>query len=197
MRNSLFLRCECYQSIYILGYLVGTTSPAVLCRPLWNLIGVSVVVWRYVCGLDTVLPLIFVTFFRILNLVVFHIWILLKCIDSGYLVCATPPTVLYQSFWNFTGVFFMVWRYACGLDIILRSIFFFIDSSYSKKKKLKGGGHKFTEFACLTIIWFGFHWRKTWTALSLYWQEFVVIQSSPRKPKVLTEHQKEVMKERK
>ena len=28
--------------------------------------------------------------------------------------------VLYQSFWNFAGVFFMVWGCACGLDIIVR-----------------------------------------------------------------------------
>ena len=33
---------------------------------------------------------------------------------------ATPPTVLYRFFRNFTGVLVMVFRYACGLDIILR-----------------------------------------------------------------------------
>ena len=36
---------------------------------------------------------------------------------------ATPLTVFYQSFWNFTDVFFMVWGYACGLDIIVRLFF--------------------------------------------------------------------------
>ena len=59
-------------------------------------------------------------FNRILNVVIFQSWILLKCIDGGYLVCATPPAVLCPSLPNFTGVFVMVWRCACGLDIILR-----------------------------------------------------------------------------
>ena len=39
--------------------------------------------------------------------------------DREYLVGATP-TVLYRFFQNFSGVLNMVWRYACGLDIILR-----------------------------------------------------------------------------
>ena len=43
--------------------------------------------------------------------------ILSKGIDSGYLLCAIPPTVLCWSFWNFTGVFVLVWRCACGFDI--------------------------------------------------------------------------------
>ena len=37
---------------------------------------------------------------------------------------ASPHTVLYRFFQNFTGVMVMVWRYACGLDIILRYFFF-------------------------------------------------------------------------
>ena len=45
------------------------------------------------------------------------------CIDSGYLVSATPHAILYQSFWNFAHDFSMVWRCACGLDIILAFIF--------------------------------------------------------------------------
>ena len=36
----------------------------------------------------------FCHFFCILNLVIFQARILSKCIDSGYLVCAAPPTVL-------------------------------------------------------------------------------------------------------
>ena len=36
-----------------------------------------------------------------------------KCIDSGYLVGATPLTVFLQLFWNFADVFGMEWRYAC------------------------------------------------------------------------------------
>ena len=43
--------------------------------------------------------------------------------DRGYLVGATPTTVLYQFFGNFTGVLVMVWRHACSLDIILRLFF--------------------------------------------------------------------------
>ena len=43
--------------------------------------------------------------------------------DRGYLVGATPPTVLYRLFQNFTGVLVMVWRYACSLCIILRLFF--------------------------------------------------------------------------
>ena len=39
------------------------------------------------------------------------------------LVSATPLTVLCQSFWNFACVFIMVWRCACGLDIIVRLFF--------------------------------------------------------------------------
>ena len=74
--------------------------------------------------------IIFCHFSRILNLVIFQSWKLLKCMDSGYLVCATPPAVLCQSFSNVTDVFVMIWQYACGLDIIIRSFFFFIDISY-------------------------------------------------------------------
>ena len=54
-----------------------------------------------------------------MNLVIFRP----QCIDSGYLVSATPHTILYQSFLNFAHVFSMVWRCACGLDIILALIF--------------------------------------------------------------------------
>ena len=46
-----------------------------------------------------------------------------QCIDCGYLVMATPHTILYQSFWNFAHVFSMVWRCACDLGIILALIF--------------------------------------------------------------------------
>ena len=62
---------------------------------------------------------IFCRFFHFVNLVIF--WP--QWIDSGYLVSATPHTILYQSFWNFAHVFSMVWRCAYGLDIILALIF--------------------------------------------------------------------------
>ena len=38
--------------------------------------------------------IIFCHFFRNSNLVIFYAFLLSKRIDSGYLVCATPPTVL-------------------------------------------------------------------------------------------------------
>ena len=69
--------------------------------------------------------IIFYYFFRKLNLAIFHTFLLSKWIDSWYLVCATPPTVLCQFLWNFTGVLIMVWRYACGLDIILTLFFYY------------------------------------------------------------------------
>ena len=59
-----------------------------------------------------------------MNLAIFLTFLLSKWMDSGYLVCASPPTVLYWFFWNFTGVLDMVWRYACGLDIILKLFFY-------------------------------------------------------------------------
>ena len=39
-------------------------------------------------------------------------------IDRGYLVIATPHTILYWSLWNLAHVFFRVYRSACSLDII-------------------------------------------------------------------------------
>ena len=63
--------------------------------------------------------IIFYHFFRIFNLDIFRALILQICIWSIYLVSATPPTVFGESFWNFTVVFRMVWRYAyCFLRIL-------------------------------------------------------------------------------
>ena len=63
--------------------------------------------------------IIFYHFFRIFNLDIFRALILQICIWSVYLVSATPPTVFGESFWNFTVVFRMVWRYAyCFLRIL-------------------------------------------------------------------------------
>ena len=39
---------------------------------------------------------------------------------SRYFVPLTPPTVSVRSFWNFTDVLRMVWRYACGFFRILK-----------------------------------------------------------------------------
>ena len=43
----------------------------------------------------------FCHFFHFANFVIPWPQILWKCIDSGYLVSATPHTILYRSFWNF------------------------------------------------------------------------------------------------
>ena len=44
-------------------------------------------------------------------------------IYHGRLMSVTPLTVFYQSFWNFADVFFLLWRCARGLDIIVRLFF--------------------------------------------------------------------------
>ena len=64
--------------------------------------------------------IIFYHYFRIFNVDIFWALILQKCIGNRYLVPSTPPTVFGQSFWNFTEAFRMVWRYACGVFIILK-----------------------------------------------------------------------------
>ena len=68
--------------------------------------------------------IIFYHFLRIFNLDIFRALILQICIWSMYLVSATPPTDFGESFWNFTDVLRMVWRYAyCFLRIL--KLFFF------------------------------------------------------------------------
>ena len=65
----------------------------------------------------------FCQFFHFVNFVIFWPQILWKSRDSGYLVSATPHTILYRSLWNFAHVCAMVWRCAYGLDITLELIF--------------------------------------------------------------------------
>ena len=78
-------------------------------------------VWRYACGLDKILRLFLLLFCK-LNLAIFGTLSIPMRMDRGYLVGATPPSVFYRFFGNFIGVLVIVWRYACGLDIILRLI---------------------------------------------------------------------------
>ena len=52
--------------------------------------------------------IIFCYFLCKLNFVIFQALYIKKCMDRGYLVGATPPTVLYRFFRNFTGVLVMV-----------------------------------------------------------------------------------------
>ena len=119
----------CPSAHYRKRYLVGATPHTVLYRFFWNFTGVLVMLWRYACGLDIILRL----FLSKLNLAIFRALSITMWMDRGYLVDATPPTVLYRFFWNFTGVLVMVWKYACGLDIILRLIivtFLSVELSY-------------------------------------------------------------------
>ena len=67
--------------------------------------------------------IIFYHFFPFFNLDISRALILQICIWSMYLVSATPPTVFGQSFWNFTGVLRMVWRYAYCFFRILKLFF--------------------------------------------------------------------------
>ena len=67
--------------------------------------------------------IIFYHFLRIFNLDIFRAFILQICIWSMYLVSATPPTVFGESFWNFTDVLRMVWRYAYCFFRILKLFF--------------------------------------------------------------------------
>ena len=67
--------------------------------------------------------IIFYHFLRIFNLDIFRALILQICIWSMYLVSATPPTVFGESFWNFTDVLRMIWRYAYCFFRILKLFF--------------------------------------------------------------------------
>ena len=68
--------------------------------------------------------IIFSHFCCFVNLVFFQYEMLSKCIDSGYLLGATPLTVFPQLFWNFADVFGMEWRCACDLGTIFWFFFF-------------------------------------------------------------------------
>ena len=103
--------------------LVSATPPTVLGQSFWNFTGVLRMVWRYAYCFFQNPEIIFYHFFPIFNLDIFRALILQICIWSMYLVSATPPTVLGQSFWNFTGVLRMVWRYAYCFFRILKLFF--------------------------------------------------------------------------
>ena len=104
-------------------YLVSATPPTVFGESFWNFTGVLRMVWRYAYCFFQNPEIIFYHFFRIFNLDIFRALILQICIWSMYLVSATPPTVFGKSFWNFTGVLRMVWRYAYCFFRILKLFF--------------------------------------------------------------------------
>ena len=104
-------------------YLVPSTPPTVFGQSFWNFTGAFAMVWRIACVFFQNPEIIFYYFFRIFNLDIFWALILQKYIGSRYLVPSTPPTVLGQSFWNFTRALRMVWKYACGFFRILKLFF--------------------------------------------------------------------------
>ena len=64
-----------------------------------------------------------IDFCHIVNFVIFWPQILWKCIDSEHCVSATPYTISILSSCNFAHLVSMVWRCACGLDLILQLVF--------------------------------------------------------------------------
>ena len=104
-------------------YLVPLTPPTVFGRSFWNFTWAFRMAWRYACGFFQNHEIIFYYFFRIFNLDIFWVLILLKHIGSRYLVPVTHTTVLSRSFWNFTGALRMVWRYVCVFFRILKLFF--------------------------------------------------------------------------
>ena len=95
------------------GYLVSATPHTISYRSFLNFAHVFPMVWKCAYGLDIILKLYFVPFSYLWTFVIFWPQILWKCRDSGYLVSATPHTILYRSLWNFAHVFAMVWKWAC------------------------------------------------------------------------------------
>ena len=115
--NLVIFRPQCIDN----GYLVSATPQTILYQSFWNFAHVFSMVWR--CIWFGYNPFInFYHFFHFANFCHFLTSDSMKCCDSGYLVSATPHTVLYWSFLNFVYVFTMVWRCAYGLDIILELI---------------------------------------------------------------------------
>ena len=104
-------------------YFLPATPPTVLGQSFSNFIGALRMVWRYAYCFFRILKFFFYHNFCIFNLDFFRALILQKCIGSMYLLPATPPTVLGQSFSNFTGAFRMVWRYAYCFVRILKLFF--------------------------------------------------------------------------
>ena len=84
-------------------YLVPLTPPTVFGRSFRNFTWAFRMAWRYACVFFRNPEIYFYHFFRILNLDIFWVLILQKCIGSMYLVPVTPTTVFSRSFWNFTG----------------------------------------------------------------------------------------------
>ena len=94
------------------GYLVSATPHTILYQSFWNFAHVFPIWFGYNPWIN------FCYFFHFVNFFIFWPQILWKCVDSGYLVSATPYTIC------FAHLFFsMIWRCGCGLDLILQLIF--------------------------------------------------------------------------
>ena len=132
--NLDFFRALILQKLIGSMYLLPATPPTVLGQFFSNFTDAFRMVWRYAYWFFRILKLFFITVFFIFNLDFFRALILQKCIGSMYLLPVTPPTVLGQSFSNFTGAFRMVWRYAyCFFqnpEIIFYYIFFIFNLDF-------------------------------------------------------------------
>ena len=92
----IFLACFYYQREYIVGTLCAQLLLQFYANSFETLQMFFVMVWRYALWFGHSPQIIFCHFFHKLNLVIFSAFLLSKWIDSGHLVCATPPTVLCQ-----------------------------------------------------------------------------------------------------
>ena len=95
---------------------MSATSLTVLYWLFWNFAYVFFMEWG--CGLGIIVRTFFVTFphceLSHFSPSVYRQWVPLVSPFFFF---------LYQSFWNFAYIFFMVWGCACGLDIIVRLFF--------------------------------------------------------------------------
>ena len=87
-------------------------------------------VWRYACAFNRILKL-FLYLFSHFNLDIFQASIQWQCICSRYVVTATPPTVKYGSFLNFTGVLIIVWKVHVLHEVnLVFTVHFFLNFDY-------------------------------------------------------------------
>ena len=110
--NLDFFRALILQNCIGSMYFLPATPPTVLGQSFSNFTGAFRMVWRCAYCFFQNPEIIFYHIFCIFNLDFFRTLILQNCIGSMYLLPATPPTVLGQSFSNFTGAFRRVWKYA-------------------------------------------------------------------------------------
>ena len=96
-------------------YLVPLTPPTVFGRCFWNFTDALRMVWRYACVFSESWNYFLSLFTR------FE----LRHFLSSNITALTPPAVFDRSFWNFTWVFRMAWKYAGGFFRILKYFFYY------------------------------------------------------------------------